>query len=547
VDQVGLPLDGGWYADHSLGHVSSLQVPIARGFGRLGLPTSAIEGASAQYALGDELRANVSLGEPGLYAGLGGNGFEGAGGRLYAGGLQWGPPAGGSALGLQVSHASGLGRMPGMDGVESVDAAWAGWRWEGRAPWAARLGAGAQPLGQRAGGLQLQLNVLASRSRTDAGTQQGGGAWADARWRTAWVEHSAGLFHLQPSLRWGTYNIASGLRGAYWRGEFASRQWLVGGMLETARGIGDEGQDGTYGSVNARWRMDTRDTLLGGVALRRGAGRGESLQAGWEHISAWGTTQWRADWVRGVAQRGVRLGVDHSFLVDDNGTLALALATEREVEDGVRKRFVTWGAVGSMRIGNGLTLDANLQGSHAQERRQLHGSVALAWRLSTHWSLIGQVSYTTGRELRQLAIVSPLNQAIETAQVANDFSARRAQLTLRYEEHRGRATAPLGGAPGMGAGGLAGYVFFDANDNGRREPGEEGVPDVVVRLDGRFVSRTDKHGLYEFPAVAAGAHRVEVVPDNVPLPWNLADGKAVAAQVRVRATTWQDFALRRDR
>ena len=49
---------------------------------------------------------------------------------------------------------------------------------------------------------------------------------------------------------------------------------------------------------------------------------------------------------------------------------------------------------------------------------------------------------------------------------------------------------------------MSGVVFFDADDNSLREASEAGVPDVTIRLNGRFQTRSDAQGRYEFPAVA---------------------------------------------
>ena len=55
----------------------------------------------------------------------------------------------------------------------------------------------------------------------------------------------------------------------------------------------------------------------------------------------------------------------------------------------------------------------------------------------------------------------------------------------------GTVTAPLGGRPGMGAGALRGPIFFDADNNGRREAKEAAGANLVVVLDLRFCTTTD--------------------------------------------------------
>jgi len=110
-------------------------------------------------------------------------------------------------------------------------------------------------------------------------------------------------------------------------------------------------------------------------------------------------------------------------------------------------------------------------------------------------------------------------------------------LTLRYEDRAGTPVAPLGGRPGSAAGAIAGYVFLDTNDNGRRDAGEPGAPNVTVLLDRRFSVRTDDAGRFEFPFVAAGAHTIAVLPDNLPLPWAIeGDKREISVSARESAT-----------
>lgn len=68
--------------------------------------------------------------------------------------------------------------------------------------------------------------------------------------------------------------------------------------------------------------------------------------------------------------------------------------------------------------------------------------------------------------------------------------------TASYSFAAGRAPAPVGTQTfaDNGTGCIAGHVFLDANGNGRRDPGEGGVHDAVVVLDGRPAARTDTAG-----------------------------------------------------
>jgi hypothetical protein len=82
-------------------------------------------------------------------------------------------------------------------------------------------------------------------------------------------------------------------------------------------------------------------------------------------------------------------------------------------------------------------------------------------------------------------------------------------------------------------------VYFDANRDGEQQPGEAGVANVEIMLDGRYRIVTDAAGRFELPVVATGDHRLTVNLDSVPLPWGLAAGSekgvSVAVPLRGRA------------
>ena len=552
IDQRMLPLDGGWMANHSAGAVSSLQAPMARGFGRIGLPSSPLEGVTAEYLQGSTTSLNASVGRPGLYSGFGVNGFDPGRGRLaFAGGQQVLPvAAGASSVAVQVFDASGIADNtdPSLD--RNVRGLWSAWRWEGTAPWADRIEKGPLPLWQREGGLQLQVNAMTSRSVTELGeagrrAENGSGMWVDAQWRSQWMQQAAGVFQLRPNLRWGSYNAASDLRGVYWRGDVASRRWQVSTSAEWTDSVSGVTGQNLFANVSGRYRVDTRHTAFGGLAIRRIGTEGTSAQLGWESNSDFGQTQWVADILRASARRSARVGVDHTFLLSQGTSLAVSAALERIRNEGHGLRTFAWGVVGTTRPWNNFSIDANLRGVHGEGASQINGTFGFAWTINQQWSLLGQVTSLKGDDPETFALVSSLSQAV--AIQPTSINTRRVQFTLRYEDRAGTATAPLGGAPGTAAGSLQGVVFFDADNNGRREASEAGVPNVTVLLDRRFVARTDAQGRYEFSWVAAGAHTIEVQSDNVPLPWSPLHREPVPASVVVRSTTTIDFPLQRDR
>lgn len=80
----------------------------------------------------------------------------------------------------------------------------------------------------------------------------------------------------------------------------------------------------------------------------------------------------------------------------------------------------------------------------------------------------------------------------------------------------GTAPYPAFGAVDLERGVLFGRAYLDANLNGVYDDGDTPIPGVVVRLDGgRWRQETGADGRYEFPAVEAGPHRLELAEETV--------------------------------
>ena len=87
---------------------------------------------------------------------------------------------------------------------------------------------------------------------------------------------------------------------------------------------------------------------------------------------------------------------------------------------------------------------------------------------------------------------------------------------------------------GAGSGAVQGRVFFDANRDGQQQAGEEGAANVEVLLDGRYRTRTDRDGRFEFPLVTTGRHQLSLTLETVPLPWGAALDAGVSVDVPLR-------------
>ena len=78
-------------------------------------------------------------------------------------------------------------------------------------------------------------------------------------------------------------------------------------------------------------------------------------------------------------------------------------------------------------------------------------------------------------------------------------------------------------APGMGLKGLfqkkgkiKGCVFVDLNQNGLKDPEEEGLTNIEILLDRRKVAQTNQNGYFNLTSIPPGLHTVAIYLRNVP-------------------------------
>jgi hypothetical protein len=439
---------------------------------------------------------------------------------------------------VQARDVQSSGLAPGAQ----LTSAWGALSWEGAAPWGTGLRQPglAEPAATRPGGARLQWSFLQSSGAGAAGS------WLDGSWRTDLVQHTAGLFRLEPGLRWGITAMPSDLRGGYWRGDVGTRRWQAGWSSELSESISGQFGRSAFGTVYGRYLLDTRNSVDATLALRTGSGEAQSVQANWDHTSGWGQTRWRASLLHAGAGRTAFLGLDHAWLLSAPNVLSTSLGWQAGNADNTASPIWTWAVLGATSPLARLTLDASLHGARGGQANALSANVGVNWQLAPEWSVAARYTQTRGQDPQTAQLVSALTAAGEAAALVNAAS-RSLQVTLRYETRAGTLPVPLGGTRTSGAGGLSGTVYFDADHNGRREASETGAPNVTVVLDGRFVVRTDAAGRYEFPSVVAGPHAVQVPPDNVPLPWGPVSQDPVRTEVLVRGQTVLDFPLQRER
>lgn len=558
IDQRALPLNGGWRANHSLGDINTGSTPLARGIGRMSLPSAPIRGVGGQWTRGDEISLNVSEGQAGVFNGLDLSGFNQTGGRVVSAGgqmrLDGKPPGSPTPLGrldgaVQVIDARGLPFDVFSGARQDAQSVFTSVAWEGIAPWSESMVGGYAPVSERRGGLRLQGNLVNSNASVDG---RANGLWTDAAWRTERWRQTAGVFRFDPNLRWGAAVLASDLQGAYWQADTATRQWQFGFNSELTDAVSSRDAKSAYMSSYGSYRIDSRNGITGSVSLRALSNPAQSVMLSYDRTSALGQTQWRSDVVHATGSRIVRFGADHIWPLAAPATFTTSLAWENLTGGaaGPVNGYV-WGLLGSLSPFTNVSIDGSLRGTNRNDgSSSLIANVAASLNLQQGWSLSLRYTESRGREPQSTLLTSALSTALTSAVNANTLAtqdSRSVQLLLTYQGRAGTSSRPLGGLPGGGAGGISGTVFFDADNNGRREASEGGVPGVSVILDKRYVTRTDAQGRYEFAYVAAGDHLIEASADNVPLPWSPVERDPVKTIVLVRDVTTQDFAVQRNR
>ena len=530
VQQRGLAFDGNWFANNALGVVTTLGVDLTRNQYRFYIPTFAALGGTTEWIHDGDLQLQASVGEPGLYDGLRLAGFQSLGGSLATAGAQW-------AFAPRWQAAV---QFTGVENVQSPYAQNANGRIDGRAAFASLAWTGATT--------RLQGNVLASDVTDQSASAHAVGIWLDGSTVADRYTHHYGIYRLEPGLTWGYQPINNDIEGVYYRIAYQSLRWQMDGGIDQVNSVSGNGVNGTYVTLNGRYQL-TMGLGFGGNGAWVHSGANDSWAASGFADYAWSMGLSRMSFNAAMNHSTLdshaeQVGIDHTWIMPAGTRLSTSLAATRDTSQGnipgttsdSTFRRIGIGVLGGGDITDRLSLDANLQYNIVNRggtATGVYGNVVLNWRVDSHWSL-GATYYDNRDDSAKLFQLDPLIPVITPVPVQRN---RAFFLTLRYEDRAGTPVAPLGGRAGSAAGAIAGYVFLDSNDNGRRDAGEPGAPNVTVLLDRRFSARTDDAGRFEFPFVAAGAHTIAVLPDNLPLPWVVeGDKREIGVSARESAT-----------
>lgn len=540
--QRDFAFDEHWRANNALGVVTSLGIDLTRAQYRFYIPTFPTVGATTEWLRDRDWQLQGSVGQPGNFDGFRLTGFESLNGSMATVGAQvaLSPQWQAGVQVLDMRNVDSPYAQPANGTTIDSQAIYAGVSWNG-------------------GLTRLQGNFLASDASAGGQSVRANGLWLDGRTLWSGVTHHYGVFRLEPGLTWGYQPINNNIQGAYYRFAYQDLRWQVDGGLDKVYAVSSNGFDGTYYTINGRYQLTTR------IGVGGNAG----------YIDSGGQNAWQATaftdvvWSQGVSRVQVSVArnnntpsndaeqvqLDHTWNMPAGTRLSTTLTATRDATSSAVNgdtvipattfRRYAIGVLGGGDITNNVSVDANLQYNvltRGKSASGVYGNLNLNWRLSPQWSVVGTY-YDNRDDTAQLFVLDPLIPVVDPLPTQRN---RAVFLSLRYEARAGSPVAALGGRPGSPVGGIGGTLFLDLNDNGRRDPGEPGAANVSILLDGRFATRTDETGRFEFPFVGVGSHRITVVPDNLSLPWTVGDGP-FEVRVDARTTSNFDIAARRQR
>lgn len=564
--QTAMPFGGGWSASQGLGVIQTLSLPLAAQQASYFVPSRLVRGASTQWRNEAQgLTWQFSGGRSGAFAAAGQGGFAAAGSRVAALGFEMqavpgeaSPLPAGWRYGAMLSSASGE-RAAGTPGGAGGAAEVAGvgvfhsLRWESARAF-------------------VHGNLIAD-DPTSPPTSGGAGArdshlggWLDAALQSGEVTHRWGLHHLAADMGWQGIALGGNSAGGYYRWARFGLRTQVEAQVAATRPV-DAAAGGTslrQAGVSMRHYVNQRLGIGGMAQISSGATT---------HLQALGYAELQRRVLNlrlqaGFEGRGVpidrwRLSSDQSWVLPIGWRLATSqafTATRAGAQDasgavlGGSGTALELAISGGADVGERLTLDVNLHANlplSATAARLYNLSAASQWRLSPRWWLGAELALSRTTGLTSTIAVTPIPGLPGgfTPYVYPGTSARNLWLTLRYDFQAGSARTPIGegGRTGVGGGNIEGIVYLDDNGNSRRDASENRAANVTVTLDGRYSTRTDAQGRFEFAFVAPGSHAVQVASDTLPLPWMTPGDEPLRIEVMPRQTHRVEIGATRER
>ncbi len=531
VWQRGLSMPGGWSVNNGLGVQNTPLPNVLRQPYRFFLPSTPFAGISSEWnqrARG--LQWQAAIGRGGSFSGARFSGFDLGDGNLLALNTQWAwSPQASAAIAVLATDGRIVPKREGLPGFQNgkTTSVLFGQHWQGTEG-------------------TLDLSIHTSRS---AG-KDASGIWFDAFSPRGAYSHHYGLFYLQPDLAWGALPINNDLRGGYYRIGYQRARWSWNAGIDRIASISGSSFDGSYANASTRYQASPRYGFGSSASVRDSTeATAYSLQIFADHNAPSGQTRAQLDYAdNGIDNQSWQLLLDHAFPLKQGERLSLSAGYGVDRRDAAKiTRSGILAAYGGFDLTDTLSIDGSARWTHGDGPEALRSTdlnLAVNWQLSTRWRLSGTLYQNQGSQ-RSPFNLDPLADPNAFTSLPRD---RAIYIALHYAHASGHRQQVLGGNVDSPAGSIAGSVFLDDNGDGIRSAAELPAANVTVILDDRFQARTDAQGRFEFPNAASGTHHIEIMTDNLPLPWFIDSNESVRSiEVEVRRRTVVDIGAKRQR
>jgi len=485
--QIGLPMNGGWLVNNSLGVTNTPAVDLARSQYRFFVPVILDNGVATEWRnAGRNLQLHGSIGQPGLLTGIHVPTFEDLGGRQASAGVQW-SDGGLWSVALQAADVEDVQLdTRQLSAAEDVSAQ----SWFGAIAWGTP-------------DTRAQLNLVESSTDDQSGRV---GAWVDAAIQQGRTRHNFGAFHLESDLVWGSLSLTSNLQGGYYRASFQDRRWVLDGGVDYVTPVSGGGDSTIFAIGYGGYQVSSRRGLGGGLNVRQGGTDAWSAFGFVDEVNRLGIGRAQVDYATDDVRDNAQLTLNQTWNTPPSTRLGSSLFLGREeiADESANRIGIALNGGGDLRSNLALDVNARWDTSDGQASYDnVLASAALNWTFAKGWAMGANYYVSRNTWRTPLEVTSPIPGFPTVENQRSDDEGFF--VNVRYQWRAGSRTTPLEGALGRGSGSINGVLFLDENDNGLFDAGEAGAPNVVVLLNGRFAARTNSEGRFEFPSVGARA------------------------------------------
>lgn len=486
------PTSGGGDAQFALGHTRSPLLRVAEKGVRFFIPAQSMDGVVVDMQ-DKSSRWFIAAGEAGQIGGAyGGSGFEGSNKAVLSVGYE--KEFAGYLAGIQsMIVKGGNGEAGSLSIMPSLE--------------------------KEVGGIKFHGQAVFNDN-----DKKSFGVWGSGDYKNDAKKYTFGVFHFEPSLKWGDSALQENEQGWHFRYSEQTKRWGTTANIEQVK-ILSESEITTYGQIGGRYQLDTKTNLNGMIAAKAGKSPGWQVQGAVDKKISIGNIRGQLDHGSWDGSDNTQASLEYTPNLETNLKISTELSVGRSVSIGndSNKKLENWRSIG---VTAGMDVDdIRFEGSAKttfwnSRKRSDSFQLSSIWQINESWSLAASANWQNGG--------TELNWDMSPLATSKTKANQSFWVTLKYQDSVGELVkyGPSGSVDVM--------VFFDENGNGKRDFGEKVLKNIAVTLDNRQTAQTDDFGVAFFSGVPTGQHKFNISPSEIPLPWQMNDNAPVFSNVDVR-------------